>query len=269
MGSDANSFLARVPPKHIDYPRNSWRTAEANGITLSLDISDLIGWYVYWGLTDAPRKRLYSLIEPGDCVIDIGANLGETALNAARLVGPDGRVFALEPFPANFELLSTNIGLNTFENITIINKAIGAENQILQMVVADENNAGMNRISDASSSESQKTTDVEVTKLDDLVTQLGIRKIDLIKVDVEGFEMNVLHGAASVLKAHRPKLFVEVIDTYLRRQGSSTAEVLALLESLDYRLTHANTGDRVSSRDKFEETQFDVVALPPDSLPKA
>jgi FkbM family methyltransferase len=227
-----------------------------------LDISDLVGWYVYWGFSDAPRTRLYSLMNNGDCIFDVGANLGEVSANAAKLVGPHGRVIAFEPYPANFDLLAKNVELNGFENLMIVNKGVGSENGKLKMVVADESNAGMNRISDNPVSDEGNTTEVEVVRLDDFVDQIGLEDIDLIKIDVEGFEMNVLRGAETVLSTLRPKLFLEVIDNYLRLQGSSANEVLQFLESLHYELTYAASGNPVDSRDNFSDTQFDVVALP-------
>ena len=257
----SDSLVARIPPKHIDYPKPSWRLTKSGGITLRLDLSDLVGWYAYWGFSEPARQRLYSLIQKGDVVFDIGANIGEVALNAAEKVGAKGNVVAFEPFPTNFDALQKNAQLNDLPNLTIVNKAVGAEKAILKMIVADDANAGMNRITDGSDGDDD-AAEVEVVTLDDFIDPSVFSKIDLIKIDVEGFEMHVLRGAVSTLTSFRPKLFVELIDTYLQRQGSSTKEVLQLLESFGYELSFAETGEPIRSDSDFTNSQFDVVAFP-------
>ena len=254
------SWVGLIPPKHIDYPKPSARSVEVNGIKYSLDISDLVGWYIYWGFSDAPRRKLYSLITKGSTVIDVGANLGEVALNAAKLVGTGGKVYAFEPFPANYKKLAANLELNSFANLFIFNKGLGNEPHKVAMV-AEENNAGMNRI--ASGAELGKTDAlVEIIKLDDFVREKGLSSVDLIKIDVEGYEMNVLKGGIETIKQFRPKLFVEVIDAHLKRQGSSALEVFQFFEELDYSLSLADTGRPVDSRRMPTEFQYDVVATP-------
>lgn len=265
VGRTYGTLVTRFPPKHVHYQIPSWKDVEVNGIKFRVDVSDLVGWYLYWGFVDPSRLKLYSLINDGDVVVDVGANLGEVALNAAKRVGSTGQVFVFEPFPSNFEKLRTNVGLNRFENLHLINKGLGAESGELGMFVADEANAGMNRMSADGSSESKNATVVEVVKLDDFILENGIDRIDLIKIDVEGFEMNVLRGSENTLKTFRPKLFLEVIDDYLRQQGSSARDVIQFLETHNYSLTYADSGKPVVDNKDFQGTQFDVVALPKET----
>jgi len=257
------TFITRVPPKHVHYPKPSMRETDVHGIRFRLDISELVAWFVYWGFRDPPRQRLYSLIEKGDVVIDIGANLGDVALHAARRVSTTGRVYAFEPFPANFAKLQVNAALNSFDNLTIENLGLGSEKQKIEMFVADQLNEGMNRmLPNQSVAANLSTTQVDVVRLDDYVHDNGIEKIDLIKIDVEGFEKNVLLGASETLSKHRPRLFVEAIDDYLRDQGSSTKDVVEYLGSFGYDLTYAVSGEAIDPNTSFAGTQFDIVALP-------
>ncbi len=254
-------LISKIPPKHVHHRSKAIRRTTVNGINYSVDLSDLVGWYAFWGFQFASRQRLYSLIHPGDTVLDIGANLGEVSLNAARMVGDAGKVFAFEPFPANFRKLQENAALNCFSNLSLINKALGSEATTLSMFSPQDGNEGMNRISSSASPGSDETS-VDVITLDDFVDDEALKKIDLIKIDVEGFEMNVLKGAIKSLQKFKPKLFVEVTDEYLTEQGSSASELINFLLNQDYALTHAENGDAVTTSSKYLKTQFDVVAIP-------
>jgi FkbM family methyltransferase len=260
VGSRFDSLLGRVPPKHADYPNQTFREFENNGVKMSVDLSDLVGWYGYWGFTDIPRRKLYSLISPGATVVDIGANIGEVTLNAARLVGEAGHVYSFEPSRVNFGQLSANRDLNTFSNITLVNKGLGKEAGRLEMFIPDAGNRGMTRVV-SSEHKDEPTEYVEITTLDLFAEENGLDRIDLIKIDVEGFEMNVLAGAEKTLRDLRPKLFLEVIDRLLKGQGSSRQSVIDLLSSLDYDLFHAASGEAIDPVHGINDEQFDMVAI--------
>lgn len=255
------SLISRIPPKHVHYRSPAIRLTTVNGINYRVDLSDLVGWCTFWGFQFASRQRLYSLINPGDTVLDIGANLGEVSLNAAKMVGDAGKVFAFEPFPATFRKLQENAELNCFTNLCLVNKALGSETTTLTMFSPQAGNEGMNRISPEATFGSSETL-VDVMPLDDFADAEELKKIDLIKLDVEGFEMYVLKGAIRSLKKFRPKLFVEVTDEYLTEQGSSASELIEFLLEQDYTLTHAENGEAVTTSSDYLKTQFDVVALP-------
>ncbi|MEQ1646503.1 MAG: FkbM family methyltransferase, partial [Pyrinomonadaceae bacterium] len=132
-GSTFQGFLSKLIPPPDLYTSGSMRQATTDGIKFELDNSCLMQWYVYWGLRDKTRDSLYSLIKPGDVVLDVGTNVGETLLNFARLVGPLGFAYGFEPDERNFRSVSRNIELNEFKNLRVFNLGVSDSKQTLKL----------------------------------------------------------------------------------------------------------------------------------------
>lgn len=163
-------------------------------------------------------------LKPGDLVVDVGANIGDTVLAASTQVGAAGRVIAIEPHPRTFEFLQDNIALNHATNIEAINVAAGAAPGIARF--SDDRRDDMNRIDGGSLS-------VRVARLDDLVTQSG--DIALLKVDVEGYEKFVFDGAPALL-GRTCCVHFEVSSLHFPRFGYTTRDLLTVLEGSGFLL---------------------------------
>jgi FkbM family methyltransferase len=188
------------------------------------------------GLDDPElRKELFSDIynmrhvapRAGDTVLDVGGFKGETAIVFADRVGPEGRVFAFEPVPASYHCMIENIRANGLEEIiTAVNKGCSSVSKGAQ-AVSSANGAPWSYIS-----EGDGAVDVELVSIDDFVRANGLKRVDFIKLDVEGFECDVLRGAKEVLHAHKPKLAVA-----LYHKSSDLIEIPRLVRLLgDYKL---------------------------------
>ena len=191
-------------------------------------------WVIYYGLNVENRSDLYCLVKRDMVLFDVGSNVGETLLNFAKLTGDNGKVYGFEPVPYSFSKCSNNISLNRFSNVSLAQIALSNKEETLFFQDTNNNNSGgvfMNRKNSPGSNE------VEGVTLDAYVERLGITKIDLIKVDVEGFETNVFKGASETCKKFRPKLFVEVDDVNLKSQGSSAIELIELITSYGYQIS--------------------------------
>jgi FkbM family methyltransferase len=145
----------------------------------------------------AERQLLLGLVDEGDTVVDVGANIGYLALLFASAVGPRGSVICVEPEPDNLAELHRHVALNRLPNVEVIPAAAGPERGSATLV------RGVNATVEGGA---PGDLPVEVRALDDLVS----RRVDFLKIDVEGFEDQVLRGASRILDADRPKLFVEV-----------------------------------------------------------
>jgi len=250
-----NNFFVKCIPQNYQYPKNSFRRVNRNGIWFELDLSEYMEWVIYYGLSVENRSELYNVARKGMVMFDVGSNIGETLLNFALLVGDEGKVFGFEPIPLTFEKCSNNISLNNFSNITISQIALSNREETLFFEDPNNNNSGgvfMNK---------KKTTrshTVQAITLDAFVKNQNLKKIELIKIDVEGFESNVLKGAEMVCKELRPNLFVEVDDDNLKRQGSSEHELLDLITSYGYRISKVNVSVLLDT----SVSHYDIYAEP-------
>jgi FkbM family methyltransferase len=141
-------------------------------------------------------------------VYDIGAASGFYSVIAARAVGTTGQVVAFEPMPQSVGRLRHNIALNEFTNVSVLEVALGDKVGLAKLVPGvEEDQAGVN--GSLAPDESAAPIDVEVTTVDRLVDNGAVPLPDIIKMDVEGAEIEVLGGAERTLSQRRPVLLIE------------------------------------------------------------
>jgi FkbM family methyltransferase len=170
------------------------------------------------------QYALSRLLVPGMTVFDIGANVGFTAVLAAKCVAPTGRVVCFEPLPENAVQIQHNAGLNGFSFVDVHELALAREDGESAFFVSEASTWG--RLAQSGPAPKQSgVIRVPVRSLDSMFDRGEIPKPDLIKMDVEGGEVDVLQGARRMLAATRPVLVVELHHTY---QG--VADALAGLE---------------------------------------
>lgn len=151
---------------------------------------------------------LPNMVSPGDWVLDIGANLGQYTSQLSMLVGPQGRVIALEPMPATFELLAANARLFAFENVTLLNIAASHITSTMAMEAPQWSNGAVNYYEAHLAAEGSGPW-VLTLPIDALHLPHPIR---LAKIDTEGHELAVLEGMVQLIKRDRPILIVEAND---------------------------------------------------------
>jgi FkbM family methyltransferase len=168
-------------------------------------------------------------LKPGMTAIDAGANIGHYAMIAAATVGPSGRVVAFEPDGDNHAALVANLALNGFGNATAEKLALGAGPGELTLY-RDRANRGGHSLVAANVQIEAGASSVRVVSLDDYAAErLADRKIDFIKIDVQGAEADVLAGAAKILARDMPDLLIEFWPHGIRAAGG---EPMALVEGL-------------------------------------
>jgi FkbM family methyltransferase len=160
-------------------------------------------------------------LKKSDNVVDVGANIGTISLLASDMVSETGKVFSVEANPKTFEYLEGNIAFNNRKNITVYNVALGdkkGEIEFSDMFEDDQNKIISNGTG----------IKVPITLLDEL--KINEANIDLLKIDVEGFEIFVLKGAAELLK-HTSCIYFESWESHFNNYNYSTVDVLGLLKS--------------------------------------
>ena len=146
-------------------------------------------------------ERLSTFVRPGDWVLDVGANIGHYTRRMATIVGPAGRVFAVEPVPETFALLAVNV--SDLGNVTCINAAASSEHRIVPMTVPDDKFGLQNQYRAHLGAGSLPVFCIALDAL-----QLP-GKVRLAKIDVEGHELDCLRGMKSLLTRDRPDLIIE------------------------------------------------------------
>jgi FkbM family methyltransferase len=149
----------------------------------------------------ADQYDVCGVLQPGDTVLDIGANVGVFSLLASRLVGEHGRVLAVEPVPQNVECLKLMCQLNQLTNVEIIPVAAGDREGALSLTLADDmmGHSGKRH-------KTAESVEVPLTTIDALVASQGVDRVALVKLDIEGMEAEALTGGAATLATHRPRL---------------------------------------------------------------
>ena len=252
--------LLKLAPVYYAYPSGTRRQCTRWGIRFDLDISVLDGWSIY-----VHRRRHAAIarqIGQGHVVFDVGANLGEIALVAASRVGPTGRVFAFEPNPAIFESLQRNVALNPELSCTPVNMALGAREQEVEMAQIDRTNPGTMTVRPTGMQRGRAIAGVPMIPLDQYVSGHALSHIDLIKIDVEGYELQVLQGAVQTLSRYRPRLVIELCDSHQRLHGESAASLVDWLEKAQYEVRSLKTGTSVRSTDPLTDCFLDILCVP-------
>jgi FkbM family methyltransferase len=219
-----------------------WSTAptktirgKRHGYSMRLDLSKwadrsaffLGRWY------DLNTQLLMSdLIAPGDTVVDVGANRGMFALVASRLVGETGRVVCFEPNPNCFEVLDREISSNAIRNIVVHKCGLGEREEELLLSVPRINSGEGTFGHSAYDAGATYQVTARVRRGDDVLSDVHPT---LIKIDVEGFECNVLGGLVETIRRDRPMVLTEVVAAHLSHCGASVEKLRALMESLGYR----------------------------------
>lgn len=180
-------------------------------------------------------------LKKGDVFIDVGAHIGYFSLLAASKIGDEGHVFAFEPAPANFHFLLKNIELNGFKNIEAFRQAVLEKKRKTNLYFSDTN-TGDHRVFD--SGDNRKFIKVDTISLDDFFDKRD-KKIDFIKIDVQGSETEVLKGMTGILKKKSLKMFVEFWPYGITANGDDPRELLVLLFENEFKIVSPvlKTGD--------------------------
>lgn len=217
-----------------------------NGIALLKDDQCICRFIRETGRLDHDQNMLPLLkefIKNGDVVLDIGAFIGDHTIYYSKLVGDNGSVIAFEPNRDSFFCLEHN--LKAYKNVELINSAIGKEYGFVRTVDV-LGNIGMNFLIP------DNLGGIVIYSLN----QMEIDRIDFIKIDVEGFELDVLIGGKETINKFKPTMLIEINDATLSRQGISRNDIFAWLQENNY--IYRN----IYKEQGLNDSQLDIICLP-------
>ncbi len=199
---------------------------------------------------------ILGLVENGDGVLDIGANIGWYSNTLAKRK-PACRILAFEPIPKTFAYLKRNLELNAIKNVEAFNHGFSNEAKELTFYYypGGSGNASAARLADDAGVVEVKA---KVLPLDTFMRDLDF-KVDFIKCDVEGAELLVFQGAMETLKKHQPIVFSEMLRKWSAKFDYHPNQIIALFAGLGYRCFAENDGklkEFVTMTDETAETNF-------------
>jgi FkbM family methyltransferase len=226
-------------------------------------------------------KWLKERVHQGDTCLNIGANVGYFASWMSRLVGPTGRVIAIEPNPEILPLLRANLASCAFANVDVVECAAGTQEGTLTLWLNEEN-FGDSRVFDPrltdgggdyrshGFADSPRSVEVPVKRIDDVV---GERKIDVVLVDTQGWDHHALRGLSRTIARCKPFILTEFVPSWISDLGENPESVLNdyvswgyLIDSTDHQLSapvapHDIIEAVEASADYF--TNISLTPLPP------
>lgn len=209
------------------------------------------------------------LLRPGMTFVDIGANIGEITLVAAKRVGTTGRVVSFEPVDRNLLELTRNMHDNALHNVTIVNNGLsdyeGTTNIYNSCGQGAENdeNLGLNSIY-AGTSDGIPIQTIKLTTLDTYLQTNPQERIDVIKIDIEGAELPCLRGAEDTLRRFKPHLIIEIQETSAIAGGYKQADILNFLAPHGYAFFRiGRAGKLIAVNAKTLSSYQNVLCVPP------
>jgi FkbM family methyltransferase len=204
-----------------------------DGVTYDLDLSQGIDFAIFLNniYERQTKAALRKLVSPASLVLDIGANIGAHTLHLAQLVGSAGRVLAFEPTDFAFRKLRRNLDLNPSlaSRVEAIHCFLTAndEAQVPNAIYSSWPLAKEAGLHAKHLGREMRTESARARSLDSLLSDRADRKVQLVKLDVDGFECDVLRGATAMLRDTRPIFVMELSPYVLEERGTSLDELLS------------------------------------------
>jgi FkbM family methyltransferase len=240
-----------------------------------LDLREGIDFSIWLLGSFEPRTvRCYQrIVNDGDVVLDIGANIGAHTLLLARAVGPAGIVYAFEPTDYAYTKLLKNCSLNSdlsgrihcFQTMLVDQEATGDRPPSLYSSWPLSEVEGLHELHQG---RLMTTMNAESRTLDSVALSLNLERVDFIKLDIDGFECGMLRGASEVMARWHPIIVMELAPYSLEEQGASLGELIALLTKYGYALYELSSGAPLVMDPELLEKQIppgasrNVVARP-------
>ena len=205
-------------------------------IRMNLDLREFVqAWIYVFGAYELPTvKFIRSYLAPNDVALDVGAQVGYLSLIMATSAQRRVKVFSFEPESRNIYRFLLNMSLNDANNVNLIEKAAGTKVETLKLYLSSDVNAGTHSTIRGNQNVSDAFVEIPCTTIDQTVNDSGLDRVDLIKIDVEGAEVDVLRGALNTLTSMQPVLITELGASLQEARGMTTTQFKLFLSELGY-----------------------------------
>ena len=209
------------------------------GLKIYLELSNPFTWDLVLekDLEKDVKQEFSQNVNEGDTVIDVGAHIGEYTLLGAKLVGEKGFIISVEPAHDTTKSLKENIILNGFKNCLVIEKAVGekVETKFLYKVSEEDVYGYLDPY--VKNKKLKKYSEIEVTTIDEIILSKNLNLVNLLKIDVEGFEYEVLLGCSDALKKNKiKKIIIEIHSEFLKSKGTNEDLIYMFLKEHGFKI---------------------------------
>lgn len=192
------------------------------------------GFFDYWGHDLADLRFLWRALKPGMVFFDIGAYHGIYTLVAAKRLGAEGQIVAFEPSPCERRRLELHLRMNGIHTVRVEPYAVGSGTSQAEFFEVIDGDATRSGLRPPSSSDRVAGIAVQTIQLDRYISDASIHRTDVVKLDVEGGELEVFRGANKLLTEFRPVIICEVLDAATRAWGYEAREIILALRRFDF-----------------------------------
>jgi FkbM family methyltransferase len=192
------------------------------------------GFFDYWGEDVGDLRFLWKVLDPGMVFMDLGAYQGIYSVVAGKKLQGTRNIFAFEPSPREFRRLRLHLRWNRLSTTRAEMLALGAGKSKTTFFQVKSGDTTRNGLRAPDSSDTVTEIPVTIISLDEYVREQNIQRVDVIKLDVEGGEIDVLRGAAKVFGEMRPLLICEVLDATTHAWGYDASEIIRAVRNYDY-----------------------------------
>ena len=217
----------------------SGQIKQALGFTWILDVNDRLQKRILEaGIHErAETEVLPQFVPEGGVALDIGANIGYYTLLLSKMVGPRGHVHALEPLDLNYEKLVWHVRNNSLTNVTTHKCAAGDTPSLRRVqfsLPSGPVNLGGFHLFGRDCRQGENGVEITTVRIDDVIEEWGIDRLQFMKIDVEGYEAMVLSGATKTIARFKPTIMIEILDEACAKTGTDARALVQTLRDLGY-----------------------------------
>jgi FkbM family methyltransferase len=221
----------------VQFPRGALVSRLIFGQKIWLMPNDLIGRHLFYQRVweGSTARHFYEGLKLGDTVVDVGANIGQYTLLAGSKVGPNGKVFAVEPGAVPRDLLERSLELNELRNVTVLSVAAWDSDTTLHLNSSEPSNIGAAEVNLEAPIGGMDVTPIPARKLEPVLRGLGCERIDVLKIDIEGAELPALRGLQGYFHERPPRrVYCELCGEH-DRFGDPINDLLGFFDRFGYR----------------------------------
>ena len=227
-------------------------------LKLSCDAAGLSGipecFIAFKDVEYSELKLISKLIENGDVIFDVGANVGWYSITLKMLFS-NIKVYSFEPIPSTFNILKKNLLLNDQHDDLAFNYGLSDINDSIEFYF-DNNFPAASSIKNLEYTSDVQPLTCTVRRMDDFIDENNIQKLDFIKCDVEGAELLVMKGGLKSIEKFKPVIFLEMLRKWTRKFDYHPNDIITLLKSIGYKCFVIDDNDQLM---KFEYVDDDTV----------